>query len=77
MAKKSNKEQNAYWQHKTSEDVYAVQLDGDTVVSACGPLHYSEVTAANLNPWDFNNDPELVESLNASREEYQVASPRE
>ncbi len=56
---------NRYWQHKTSGEVYAVQIEDEraVVVSACGPLHHSEVTNPNLETWNFNNDPELAIDL--------------
>lgn len=56
---------NYYLQHVTSGDVFAVQLSDDEVVSACGPLDESDVTAENLKTWNFDSDPELVEDLDA------------
>lgn len=64
---------NQYWQHRTSGDIYAVQVEDGVIVSACGPLHHSEVTHSNIHPiWNFNNEPELIEALNTQRREYQV-----
>lgn len=63
---------NQYWQHKITGEIFAVQAENKEVISACGPLHYSEVTAANLAPWNFNDDPELTEELNLTYDEYKV-----
>jgi len=62
---------NLYIQNSTSGDVYAVQTNEDNkIVTACGELHHSEVTAENLNPWNFDNDPQLVEWLNDNRNQF-------
>jgi hypothetical protein len=48
-----------YWQHQTSGDVFAVEIeDGteDNVMSAFGPIHYSERTIENLPDFDYNYD---------------------
>jgi hypothetical protein len=66
---------NQYWQHKTSGEIFAVQVEDKKVIFSCGPLHYSEATAANLNPWNFNDDPEQTEMLNLTFDEYRVIRP--
>ncbi len=70
---------NQYWQHKTSGEVFVVQVDNveETVISACGPLEWREVTAENLKDWNFNNDPDLVEDLNLNFDEYRVKEVQE
>lgn len=62
------------WQHKTSGDQYVVTVDRDTgtVVRANGPLHHRETASALINGV-INDDPELVDDLNADRESYTLA----
>lgn len=63
---------NQYWQHKASGEVFAVQIENDEVFSACGPLHYDEVTSENLKAWNFNNEQDLTDDLNEHKREYAV-----
>jgi hypothetical protein len=54
---------NQYWQHQSSGETYIVTVrSGGTVTAAAGPLHHSEVTAANLVS-GFDSDADLVEEL--------------
>ena len=71
---------NVYLRHKTSGDVYAVQQDDDLhIISACGPLHHSEVTQANIEHYNFHSEPELVQDMEAQSEEhvFVVHTPQE
>lgn len=65
-----------YWQHRTSGDVFAVEIeDGteDTVVSAFGPVYHGDRTVANLPDFDFNHeDGDFVAAM---LDEWQAADP--
>jgi hypothetical protein len=64
--------ENYYWAHKSSGEVFAVQVENDEVGSACGPLYYKEVTATNLDTWNFNNQPETAAWLNFYQEDFNL-----
>jgi len=61
---------NQYWGYKSSGETYAVQLKNEHVISACGPLHHTEVTTTNLNSWNFNNAPEDAVWIDESQDEF-------
>jgi hypothetical protein len=45
----------AFWQHKTSGGVYAVELDEDGAArEAVGPIYYANITQSDLDTLDFN-----------------------
>lgn len=67
---------NQYWQHKTSGDTYAVQVDeSGAVVGACGPLYFRERTQENIDDFNFNNDQEVADDLNDDQDSYRLADP--
>lgn len=46
----------AFWQHKTSGDVYAVELNEDGAArEAVGPVYYANITQTDLDSLDFNS----------------------
>ncbi len=63
---------NQYWKHRTSGEIFAVQHENHDIVSACGPLEWREVTEANLSPWNFNSDPEVVDALGGHLNDYRT-----
>ncbi len=64
--------ENYYWAHRSSGEVYAVQFKIGHVFSACGPLHYKEVTQANLNEWNFNSESEDAVWIDESQDEFNL-----
>lgn len=64
-----------YWQHRTSGEVYAIgTTDKGNVVSANGPLHWSEVRAGDEEALaDNGSDPDL---LDIDLRDYAPAVPR-
>jgi len=64
-----------YWMHTPSGETYAVEIDGDRVVDACGPLHYSEVTLRNRHDGNFNGDAETAEWVRANQDHFTVKEP--
>lgn len=58
------------WQHKTSGEKWAVEVDGNgQVLNACGPLHHSEVGAAlagNVN-WDAETTEDIRNDADSFR----------
>ena len=63
---------NQYWAHISSGEVFAVQVEGERVHSACGPLYYKERTAANLDDWNFENEPETAIWLNRNQDDFKL-----
>lgn len=60
-----------YWMHTPSGEVYAVAIsDNGTVVQACGPLHHSDVRAALIASFAYNDEPDLAEWINQHQEEF-------
>lgn len=52
----------AFWQHKTSGDVYAVELNDDgTAWAAVGPTYYSDVTQEYLDNLDVSTEEGATE----------------
>lgn len=62
------------WSHVRSGESFAVELDdAGRVVSACGPLHYSEIAAAFDD--GFEADPDVTVDLrDAPDAEYELMS---
>jgi hypothetical protein len=51
----------AFWQHKTSGDVFAVELNDDgTAWAAVGPLYYDDVNAAYLADLDVSTEEDAA-----------------
>lgn len=66
---------NLYLQHISGE-VYAVQIDSNnTVVSASIDLPHDEVTATNIESYNFDSEPEQVAWINANRREFHTIEP--
>lgn len=66
---------NQYMRHNPDGEVYAVQLEeGKQVISACGPLHHSEVTQENIKSYNFDSEMELVEWIQEHLDEFQSVS---
>jgi hypothetical protein len=63
---------NQYWNHTSSGETYAVQFNIGHVISACGPLPYTEVTAANLDQWNFNDAPEDATWIDESQDDFKI-----
>lgn len=49
---------NQYWQHKGSGDIFAIRMVAGEIEEAAGPLYYKDVTAANLQAYNFSGEPE-------------------
>jgi hypothetical protein len=59
------------WQHRASGEVYAVQLDEQSqVTAAAGPLQSDEHQATIAG--EFDGRPGLAEEINESREQYEL-----
>ena len=59
------------WQHRASGEVYTVQLDEQSqVTAAAGPLRPDEHQATMAG--EFDGRPGLAEEINASREQYEL-----
>jgi len=69
-----NKTIRQYWQHRKSGDIYAVELverfGRMRVSGACGPLHHTEVTAANLPEFHYGDDYDLITDLDTHQDDY-------
>lgn len=65
-----------YWHHKSGE-VYAVRIEGGRLTGVCGPLHYSEVRAANLPDMHYDDAPEDVEWALERDSEFVLVEPTE
>ncbi len=59
-----------YWNHKRSGETYAVGIENNKVVEACGPLHYSDVQ--EYKPEEYEWDYELAEDINGDQESYSM-----
>lgn len=47
----------AFWQHKTSGDIYAVELNEDgTAWAAVGPIYYSDMTQEYIDNLDVGTE---------------------
>ena len=64
--------ENYYWAHRSSGEVFAIEFSKGHVISACGPLYYKEVTEANLNPWNFNNQPETAQWMDRNQDDFNL-----
>ena len=60
-----------YWQDRAGE-TYAVRIESGHVTGVCGPLHYSEVTAANLPNMHYDDEPESAEYIDAHQDKYRL-----
>lgn len=60
------------WAHIVSGERYVVVVQGDTVVQAVGPLHYSDLDGAVRD--GFDSDPEVVDDINADRDAYRITT---
>ena len=68
---------NQYWQHNNSGERYAVRLnENNEVVEATNALYYQDITETNLQEWNFDGEPEMVDWLNQTRDEYHVTDYR-
>jgi hypothetical protein len=57
------------WQHRTSGEVYALQLDEHSrVIAAAGPLQPDEHQAALAE--EFDGKPGLAEDIDRARDDY-------
>ena len=50
MTPKNNRQE--YWQHKTTGEVWVIEIRNSKPVSQCGPIHYSEMLPDRLTQWD-------------------------
>ena len=63
------------WQHITSGDRYAVEVDSyNQVVGATGPLHYSDIPAVLAGDWDL--DPDVTQDIREDADNYRDVTSR-
>lgn len=56
------------WQHRTSGELFAIEIGECVVTGAAGPLSYSEHAAVRVGDW--TSDPKMADDINADQDSY-------
>jgi len=59
------------WKHMATGNRYAIQLEGDDITGAKGPLMATKVQDDDLPRLDYTEDPDLVEWIKAHKLDFQ------
>ncbi len=67
------------WKHMPTENRYAIQLEGDEITGAMGPLFATDekVDPVDLQTLDYDENPELVEWIKANRLDFDRLEERD